>query len=273
MIIRSDQSSHWYTRDGRPAYETEYATKPGQYRKTTLADARKLGLVPSVTTVLQIMAKPGLQRWKDEQLIMATATTPRTPDMTDQQWVNAVLDAADEASLHARTRGTNVHAAVEIWHDSQAMPDDPELRELVETYADWFSRSELDVNAMEVPFANCDIGYGGKIDMICTIYGHRAIVDLKTQSTREGQKIKPYMEYGMQLAAYRNGIGPAPDDRLYNIIVSTTEPGRIEVYDWTDRAVHMWTAFVSALDLWERMNNYSAAEWQSTKEHDSGKHQ
>ena len=37
-------SEHWYSRDGRPAYEVESAK--GMMRPTTLRDARKLGLVP-----------------------------------------------------------------------------------------------------------------------------------------------------------------------------------------------------------------------------------
>ena len=52
------ESGHWYDRDGRPAYEQ--ATKAGGVRATDLRDARKLGLLPSVTTVLSVVDKAAL---------------------------------------------------------------------------------------------------------------------------------------------------------------------------------------------------------------------
>ena len=52
----SEESGHYYTRDGSPAYTTNG-------RGTTLRDARKLGLKPSVTTILQVVDKAALTSW------------------------------------------------------------------------------------------------------------------------------------------------------------------------------------------------------------------
>jgi hypothetical protein len=59
MIIKSAdlESGHWYAADGLPAYRIKGAN--GKERNTTVQDARSLGLVPSVTTVLGLVAKPG----------------------------------------------------------------------------------------------------------------------------------------------------------------------------------------------------------------------
>lgn len=62
-------SEHWYTREGSPCYEQ--VTQKGGLRATDLRDARKQGLVPSVTTVLGVVAKPQLEVWKVNQGIMA----------------------------------------------------------------------------------------------------------------------------------------------------------------------------------------------------------
>ncbi len=50
------KSQHWYDRDGKAVFEVPKA-KGGGTRPTTIADARKLNLYPSVTTVLSVLAK------------------------------------------------------------------------------------------------------------------------------------------------------------------------------------------------------------------------
>jgi len=77
-MIRAAESTHWYTREGVPMYTVE--AKNGNQRPTTLRDARALDLVPSVTTVLNVAAKPGLEAWKQRQLLLAALTLPRSED-------------------------------------------------------------------------------------------------------------------------------------------------------------------------------------------------
>ena len=49
----------------------------GEARATTLRDARKLGLLPSVTNVLGVINKPELVEWKMTQAVLAALTLPR----------------------------------------------------------------------------------------------------------------------------------------------------------------------------------------------------
>lgn len=63
LIVPRESASHWYFPDGTPLHEVPRADGKGQ-RPTSLRDARKLGLFPSVTNVLSILAKPGLDAWK-----------------------------------------------------------------------------------------------------------------------------------------------------------------------------------------------------------------
>ena len=69
ITVRASESSHWYTREGAPKYTVE--AKNGNLRNTTLADARKMNLVPSVTTIIGCAAKPGLEAWKLNQMMLA----------------------------------------------------------------------------------------------------------------------------------------------------------------------------------------------------------
>src|SRR3954471_18181417 len=75
-LIEREPASHWYLRDGTPFHDVEKKDGTG-IRPATLADARKVGALPSVTNVLGVLAKPGLDAWKIEQGIMAALTLPR----------------------------------------------------------------------------------------------------------------------------------------------------------------------------------------------------
>ena len=66
--------AHWYSKDCQPAYKIK--KKDGGERSTTLADARKYGFVPSVTSIFNIMAKRGLEQWKLNKAIEATKSNP-----------------------------------------------------------------------------------------------------------------------------------------------------------------------------------------------------
>ena len=58
IIARAGEQTHWYDQKGAPAYTVK--AKDGSDRPTTLRDARKMNLAPSVTTILKVAAKPAL---------------------------------------------------------------------------------------------------------------------------------------------------------------------------------------------------------------------
>ena len=71
----TSESGHWYARDGEPMYTIIGAN--GKERNTTLRDAKSIGLVPSVTTILGMVAKPALENWKLTQAIKAAIDLDR----------------------------------------------------------------------------------------------------------------------------------------------------------------------------------------------------
>ena len=75
LVPTESGGGHWYTEQGESAHVV--IGKNGNERNTTVADARKMGLLPSVTSVLGIMDKPQLTAWKIEQAIMSSLTLPR----------------------------------------------------------------------------------------------------------------------------------------------------------------------------------------------------
>ena len=77
MLVKeySSESGHFYSPNGDTAYRI--VGKNGKERNTTVKDARELGLLPSVTTIIGCAAKPALDVWKQQQAILAALTLPR----------------------------------------------------------------------------------------------------------------------------------------------------------------------------------------------------
>ena len=83
MLIKPQANSgHWYSKDGSPRYTIEGKTG---VRATTLRDARKHDLVPSVTTILNLLAKPGLDNWKQEQVLLSALDHLQTNNSSDSE--------------------------------------------------------------------------------------------------------------------------------------------------------------------------------------------
>lgn len=248
--LRPEDSSHWYKYpSGDPCYEVPNASKPGQMRSPTVRDARKLGLVPSVTSILRVVAKPGLEAWKQEQLLLAALTLPRRKDESDEDFAKRVVEDGKAEASTAAQRGTNIHAAIEqSWGGFEATPDD--LKPYAEAFIDFTVEHNLvpDVNGLERHFA-CDCGYGGLIDLVGTWKDKmcRCIVDYKSQNTR-GKSIRFYPEWGCQLAGYAYGIDETKAE-LVSLVLATDEPGRIAFKVWPNRKI-LYEQFEHALALW-----------------------
>ncbi len=255
ILVKPESSSHWYARDGKPMYEVECKSKPGMMRSTTLADARKLDLVPSVTSILQVVAKPGLETWKQSQAIEAALTLPREKGESLDDFARRVVVDAAEHSKTARELGTRVHSICENWLKTECWVGDRETDQIAMPFGKWYRENVGATLYIERPVVS-ELGFGGKIDLMCKLSNSAAIVDIKTQATKPGKRINEYPEWGMQLAAYEKACSSAPTTRLLNVILSTTEPGRIEVVDWTDKRDALWEAFQAAFTLWRFLKGY-----------------
>src|SRR3990167_10578720 len=106
---------HWYNRKGEPAYEVPYAGGIGK-RATTLRDARKLDLVPSVTTVGEVIRKPAIEYWNLSQLVLAIQNNfelVASSVYNGTDWGNALISQSKNASKEAAELGTEIHNALE----------------------------------------------------------------------------------------------------------------------------------------------------------------
>lgn len=249
----ASESGHWYRRDGSPCYEI--AKADGEFRPTTLRDARKLDLVPSVTTIIRQISKPGLDKWKLTQLLEASLTLPRLPDEPVDAYALRVIKDSQAQSIKARDAGTLIHGAIERSMSGPYIPTNWETRDCVTA-----AQSALKEFGMSGPYTPeksfaSTLGYGGKIDCI----GDGFIVDFKTKSNWTDEQVRKglaYDEHGMQLTAYMNGLG-RKNQRLANIFISTDSPGKYHVHEWPQETHdRLWRMFESALRYWQYANQH-----------------
>jgi len=196
------ESGHWYQRDGTPCH-TVIGKTTGQPRATTLADARKLNLLPSTTTVLKALHKEALVIWRVQQAVLTVLTTPRAivdgvPE-ADDAYVERVINVErqhEQEGKKAADLGTSIHAAIEKamsgeeWDQALAVYVEPVLK----LCKDKFGEPEV---AEKVVVGE---GYAGKLDVKFA----DAIVDFKT--TKSVPKVS-YFDHRMQTASYSKAFG------------------------------------------------------------------
>ena len=241
---RASESNHWYTRDGVPQYTVE--AKKGGQRATTLRDARTMNLVPSVTTVLNIAAKPALLAWMQQQVLYAALTLPRRPDEPEKEYIDRIINDSKEQGRSAADAGTDIHASIQGFYEGQSTGRHSEMVSACTQAIDNWCGPRTWIS--ERAFAH-EAGFGGKCDLYSEADGG-FVADIKTKEFTDPDKIGGYDEHLMQLAAYRVGLG-VPNARCANVFVSVTEPGLAYVKEWSreelDRA---WQMFEALLTFW-----------------------
>jgi hypothetical protein len=171
--------------------------------------------LPSVTTVLDVIAKPALGPWyaKEERRYFATAMLEvlARPGARDPEYVLAAVaeavtgvKAADREKQRAATIGIAVHAGIE-WHLRRVLGDDPGPEPVlpdaavwaVESWKDWAKAVALQPLMIERTVYCVRCGYAGTLDLYARVNDRLTVIDWKT-----GRAIYP--EAFLQNIAYRH---------------------------------------------------------------------
>jgi hypothetical protein len=245
MIVKEkiQESGHWYTKDGSPAYTT--IGKTGE-RPTTLRDARKLGLLPSVTTINGMLSKAGLDTWKQQQVLLAALTLPRQDGEAEQEWLARVMQDSKATGREAAERGTAIHAIIESYFEQVYMPEKPAYLDNIDKALNEAFGEQLWLS--EKSFGH-PLGFGGKCDLMAS---SGFVVDFKTKET-DLDKVDVYFEHEMQLAAYREGLG-VPTARCAIVFVNgkTNQVKLIEVSQ--EKLQSGWECFEHLLRVYQIKN-------------------
>jgi hypothetical protein len=214
-------AGHWYDKDGNPQYTIIGAN--GKERDTDLRDARKLGLVPSVTTILKVAAAPALDIYKQQQLLKAVAEVPRIEGEPDKEWFSRIVKTSKEAGDKHMDRGTSMHNEIEDYFNKRQR-EYPDFAK--ETYFAVVKEFGSQNWITEKSFAFD--GFGGKVDLHC----EDIVIDFKTKEVVD-EKTDAYDEQLMQLAAYRVGL-ELPDALCANVFVDLQGNVKIIKHDESD---------------------------------------
>lgn len=272
-ILQADHSAHYYKRDGSPLHRVPYADKKreGETRPTTLTDARKMDLLPSVSSILSIINKPGLELWKAEMAILSALTLPREQGEVDDAFARRVAQDMKASTRLAADRGTKIHRAIENWLTNKFVYLDRELEPVWEPVLEWLQEEVQEVIMAEQSLVHQEEQYAGTVDLIAILKSYGPMLcDFKTQ----GYKDKPnfYDEWQLQLEAYRrayqHSYPRATQVGIASLVVSSEVPRPVEVFIWPSEGTESrWRAFCNAHGLWRWSKDYAL----TTQQHDAEK--
>jgi hypothetical protein len=260
MKLFSPDAAHWYQRDGQPCHCVA-ATGTGLPRPTTLRDARKLSLLPSVTNILGVIAKPELTAWLQEQAVMAALTLPRLEGETEDAFARRVVEDSQTTRDGAAEFGTAYHAGAERIARTLEVDTLNPAADWLRHYRVWYQSNAAVLNWTEKVLVNRATGYAGTADLFIDHAVHGpTLVDLKTMkgASRTGDSsraLKPYKSWCYQLAAYRKAMGQRVT--CMNLIVNSNEPSAPIEYVWNEAEMDAGLeAFEAAHKLWTIEKGY-----------------
>ena len=231
-------------------------TRPGEMRATTIKDARELGLFPSVTTVLQLISKPGLDSWRIEQGIRAVLAHPFDGDDLDE-YISRMLLRADDERNRAADFGTEIHNAVcnMLGGQRHENPDTPYIlaKPIAEGVCEWLARNGYEVVATEQTVVGKE--YAGTIDLRAYWHGKRVLCDFKTSEFSAKKGPNSYAEHRYQLAGYDSLLENWAEER-HIIYISRSEIGLVVAKPCVEPSHDdlVWEALWS---LWTRINRWN----------------
>lgn len=257
---------HWYDRAGRPVH-TVPTSDGKEHRPTRLSDARTMGLFPSVSAIIGVLNKPGLNKWRNQQVALsALRSKPKGKKETDEYYVDRIIDAAFAQVDEAAELGTAIHFQLErvmlsrLKHEA-TFESDPVILPYVEPLLKWLDEKQIAPAAVEKTFVNPVHGYGGTVDLPYTApNGRFGILDYKSKKTEAGEPIDPWNEQILQVAAYAAAYWG--EDKLSscwggNIFISSTEKGRIEVAMYSPALmVRAFRVFTLLCEVWRFFNRF-----------------
>lgn len=224
-------------------------------------------MLPSVTTILQIVGKPALVNWaaNTERELVIEASANLYEDlppakMSRMAYVTTLQDRLGKQRAHqklltqAADIGSQVHAKIE-WRIrselGQKVGPEPALLDAAlwgyMAFEDWWKREELVPLWMEQTVYSTSGRYAGTADLIARKGLHLILVDFKT-----GKGIYP--EYKMQVAAYQHALKEMEHclcERVVIVRLPKVQTDPVAQVVEVENLEEHFQAFLHAKALWE----------------------
>ncbi len=228
-------------------------------RNTNVGDARKLGLLPSVTSIIKILDKPNLTAWLQEQAVLAAITLPRVHGESDTEFAARAVKDSKEQVTNAANIGTLIHRAAEEFLVTGVKNPDPLVAKLVEPFFEWANKNILDIKLVEATLVSND-GYAGRLDLLADFAGAgTCYADFKSRKATDG-KIRSYPEDGYQLAAYR-AAGVDSASGCLSILINSQEGQDPITHAWEKEEIeNAEKVFFHCFEIWKLTRSYDPSK-------------
>ena len=185
------------------------------FRDATVTDARKVGALCSVTTMIDEVKGKGmvLEKWIRDQLICAAIDFPYTgdPENEEERKVHArmLIAKANEKRDVTAERGTELHGMVYEFFTNNIRPADLVGAGICDRIAQQLEREGIDEVECEKVIGSAELGWAGATDLAGLRKGEVKLVDdLKTTSLKTFSGA--YDKWKIQLGGYSIGLGDTP---------------------------------------------------------------
>ena len=247
---------HIYSKEGTPHFDL----KPAQ--------AKKLGYLFSVSEQFGLLAKPGLQAWKENKLAEAAYSAPPMEGESEKDFTRRIKEARYQNTSGPANLGSSIHEQIEeVLQGKPLSSVPPSLLKYVTPAVTYFKDKGFKIDALEKIVVSVEHTFAGTADCIgTTSAGLPFIMDWKSRKTTPG-KITPYPENLWQIAAY--AVAAYGEDRVVgeeiwgvNCFISTSEVGedglaRFESHSYEPKAVASgWETAKVLFDLYRRTTGY-----------------
>jgi len=256
--VQSAEAAHFYTKTGEPMHFIERSDGQGT-RPTTLRDAKKLGLLPSPTSILKVLRAPQLEAWKIEMACLSVLTAPRKEGEALDAFVERVLHTErqqDEQAQKARDLGTRIHDAIAgVLMGAAECPV-----ELAPFVAPAIAEMHLFGKVAATEEVVCGERCAGRLD--ARFFDEQVqrvtVVDIKTTSNPPLKG--SWLEHKLQLSFYAEALPCTHAIQTANVYISTKTPGIVTVDTHKDWRQTYECGFKPLLDYWCFANNYDPAK-------------
>lgn len=238
---------------------------PPRLRHTRITDVQKWWgegrtVVPSVTTVQNVLDKAALTNWKIDQHLEQAWHLARESKLLESfpDYVKEIKRLTELQMDIAPNAGSDLHKIMhECTENAYKIHELSEHDLMLFQNIDSMIRAETGHDPIdwgcEKNFVS-ESGYGGQVDLVVS---EAWIIDYKTKQT--AAKFKPgkmaYDDHSMQLAAYRKGLG-LPKARCANVFVCL-EDGQIDFHEHKEEELDKgWEVFKRTLEIWQIRNGW-----------------
>lgn len=230
-------------------------------------DINGVGRLPSVTTILQVIAKPGLYVWQAKQGSLKALNimerlkemSPYLHDSLRKEFGEAFFKDGYHQAAEAADYGKQAHSVIEKHLKGEKL-EDRVLGELplpvqkaVGSFLAWESRTEFELIKAESVLYSKKFGYAGTCDAIARTKDGVTLFDWKS-----AKAIWP--EYSLQTVAYKYAAEEMSGEIIPNVMICRFgKDGSFEDYI-VPKSDHpnLMDRFIDAKRLWEWQQNANA---------------